>query len=510
MNKLYDVIVIGAGNGGLVAACTLQQTGKSVLLVESSNSPGGSSASLVKGRFEFDILGQPLCDFGNIIDTGSLRELFSRLGILEQIEFKDAKEAFRVINMDNVNEDYTLPFGIEDYISKIETYVPGNLENMKDFFELCAECKNAMDYINNLEGNLELNVLKNKYPNFVSVAPYSLKEVLNKLGLPKTVQDIISSYWICLGAPSNDISFVHYAITLYNYITLKNQIPVFGSYDISTTLENQFIKMGGEVRYNTEVLEILVSDNKVNGVILSDGEEFACKHVVSNVSPHVVYGKLIKKENVPKQAKKLCNQRTYGGRGFNIYLALNKSKEELGISNYKYLLYHGLDSEEAISKMMDLDNDSCVVTCLNHALEKCSPKGTTLLSFNAMYFSDCFENEISEVNYYSLKEQLASKYIDAFEKSLGIEIKDYIEEIEIYSPVDFAYLTGSPQGVVSGYYANKNDNLLSRMLGLYTEDYVSGLRFCGAFSYQLSSISASYLSGEKAANMTINDMKAGK
>ena len=509
MNKLYDAIVIGAGNGGLVAACTLHQTGKSVLLVESQNSPGGCSNALIKGRFEFDSSLQQVCDYGNIIDSGNLRELFARLGIIDKLEFVDAKEAFRVINVDDLNEDYILPFGIDDFINKIETYVPGNLDVMNDFFELCHECRDAMDYINSIEGNLDISVLKSKYPSFMSVAPYSLKDVLNKLNISKKVQDIISSCWFYLGASASDISFVHYAIMFYNYITLKAQVPVLGSYDITLTLEDQFRKMGGEIRYSTSAMEILVENNEVTGVKLSDDEVYGCKHIICNMSPHNVYGKLINYEKVPKQANKLCNQRVFGGRGFNIYLGLNKSKEELGITNYNYFLYHSLDSDEAIKKMMDLDNDSCVVTCVNNALDKCSFKGTTILCFKAMYFSDCFDKEVSEVNYYNLKEQLALKYIENFERTLGIELKDSIEEIEILSPVDFAYLTNSPQGVVSGYYASKNDNLIPRMLGLYNEDYINGLRFCGAFSYRLSTMSASYLSGEMAANMTLKDMKGG-
>ena len=39
--KKYDAVVIGAGNGGLVAAIRLLQGGAKTLLVEKHNLPGG-------------------------------------------------------------------------------------------------------------------------------------------------------------------------------------------------------------------------------------------------------------------------------------------------------------------------------------------------------------------------------------------------------------------------------------------------------------------------------------
>ena len=41
----YDVVVIGAGNGGLTAAATLAQNGLKVLLLERHNIPGGAATS---------------------------------------------------------------------------------------------------------------------------------------------------------------------------------------------------------------------------------------------------------------------------------------------------------------------------------------------------------------------------------------------------------------------------------------------------------------------------------
>lgn len=47
--KTYDVVVIGAGNGGLAATIRLLQGGARVLVVEKHNLPGGFATSFRRG-----------------------------------------------------------------------------------------------------------------------------------------------------------------------------------------------------------------------------------------------------------------------------------------------------------------------------------------------------------------------------------------------------------------------------------------------------------------------------
>jgi phytoene dehydrogenase-like protein len=49
----YDVIVMGAGHNGLIAASYLAKAGKSVLMLEAANEIGGATAS-VRAFKDFD------------------------------------------------------------------------------------------------------------------------------------------------------------------------------------------------------------------------------------------------------------------------------------------------------------------------------------------------------------------------------------------------------------------------------------------------------------------------
>nr|HPI88278.1 FAD-dependent oxidoreductase [Spirochaetota bacterium] len=61
----YDVIVIGAGNGGLTSSAMLAKGGKRVLLIEKHNVPGGCATSFRRGRFEFEVALHQLSGMGS-------------------------------------------------------------------------------------------------------------------------------------------------------------------------------------------------------------------------------------------------------------------------------------------------------------------------------------------------------------------------------------------------------------------------------------------------------------
>ena len=97
---MYDVIVIGAGNGGLAAAANCAKAGLSTLLLERHNIPGGSASSFVRGRFEFEPSLHELCGVGSITGKSPLQKIFKEVGAADKIEWVALDEAFRVITLD--------------------------------------------------------------------------------------------------------------------------------------------------------------------------------------------------------------------------------------------------------------------------------------------------------------------------------------------------------------------------------------------------------------------------
>lgn len=511
MSKSYDIIVIGAGCGGLTAAVCAAQNGKKVLLLERHNAPGGFATSFVRGRFEFEASIDALCGFGNEAGLGEMRQIFDDIGISSSIKYSTLPNIYRFISKTRTNEkiDVTMPIGIDEYINVMESYVPGSKKSMKKLFDLAEEIFNATNHISTLNTQPSFSQIRNimkKYGNFVRTAPYSVNEVLDALDVPHLARDIFEAYWMNLGVDCDRLSFVQYILTIYNLLTLGAIVPDMRSYAISMALASKFEDSGGEIRYNSPVTRIKFKDGHACGVILKNNETIYSDHIICSCSPTTAYAKLIKAKDLPKSAVKRTNARTFGARGACVYLGLNRSASDLKINDYSVIITTSADSTEQYEKMKSIEgNDAMVATCLNILNPKCSPQGTTILKLTTFYTDNCWA-DVAPEEYYDEKNLLAARLVSSYEKATGISIHNYIEELEISTPVTFARYTATPQGVTHGYFPADWDSLLPRVMTEETDNDINGLRFCGGWGTQLDGVCSAVVTGRNTAYATLDDI----
>ncbi len=219
----FDIIVIGAGLGGLTAAACATKEGKRVLVLEKGLTPGGSATSFTRGRFEFDASLHALTGFSNSQGVGDVRIIFDELGITEKIEWCEPKTAFRIISKSKNGEriDATLPFGIEKFINAVEEYAPNSKASLEKLFDIAQNTIEATNYLCSVDEKINMNFAKNllkDYGNFVRTAPYSVNEVFKALGIPERAIEILSGLWCLLGVDCDRLSFTQYITLLYSYI----------------------------------------------------------------------------------------------------------------------------------------------------------------------------------------------------------------------------------------------------------------------------------------------------
>lgn len=502
----YDAIVIGAGNGGLAAAAALAKGGKKVALFEKNRTPGGVASSFRRGRFDFEVSLHELCGFGTDEKrSGSVRAFFDFLGISDKIEWAAVPEAYRLITYDSPDDiDVTMPFGIGEYIDAMEKYVPGSRADIKAAFDLAAEYLTATAALGAAKSPEEAVETLLRYPDFLHTCSMSANDGIEAVGLKGKAADIFKGYWAYLCADCNDLTFLHYLSMVNSYIELKSVIPKGRSLEMSLALSDCIEENGGKIYLNTEVERIPVKDGRAYGIVTADGREYTADDIVCDLSPHTVFGKMIAPEHITARDTKKTNARELGGRGFCVFLGLNKSAKELGLNEYSYFIYPDMDTVKQVKNMASPETNGVQNTvCINAADPDASPEGTCILTMTTLFTSDCWEKLTAE-EYYKTKNEFAEKMVKTFEKATGVNVRDHIEEIEIAAPATFARYMNSPQGSIYGYKESVRDSMFAHKLMDKTYTDISGLEFVGGFGMNLNGYSSAFGTGFSKAKYILS------
>ena len=505
----FDAVVIGAGNGGLAAACRMAKGGKKTLLIERHNMPGGCASSFRRGRFEFETALHEICEWGTKENPGGCRKTCEEFGL--DIPWHMVPDNFRVITTASDGKthiDATLPCTVKEFVDEMERLVPGCRKSIQDLFDLGTEFHAAGDYSLSVAGKTDPKYMQEHFPNFLRLGSYTVNRVFRAMKMPKLAQDIMNTYWGYLGVDADHLSFLQYVNMLWLYVNHGAWIPDKTSNELTTGLLECFRNMGGEVWMNCTATEILFDESKaVRGVKTTCGD-VETKHILCNMNQNMVYATMCPPEVVPERMVKLGNARTYSARMFVVYLGLDRSAEELGIRDYTVFLPTSANTaKEYESGKTIATNCNQVMVCYNVVNPGFSPEGTCVVSLTSTFMDDDWAN-VDPDDYVETKTAFAEKLIKLFEERYGVTVTPYIEELEIATPWTMCNYVNVPQGAAYGFELKDWDHMMPRMMMMGPEFPVKGLKFVGAASIRGDGYNSAIFSGDTLAKKTLAEMKA--
>jgi len=456
---IYDYIIVGSGLGGLAAGLNLVKHNKKVLILEQNSLPGGYVTTFKKGRFEFDTALFNLYNYG---DHGELKKCLDSFNI----EIHPISIILNnYLKTKEENLDIKVNGGIEEWFIELEKIVPKSVEPLKRYLPIIKEVHEA--YLKIAKG---IDVTEEEAPNFYKYLKYNVYDALKDLGIPKNTISLLGYTYLDLKSPLTKISFIDFTEHLYQIIFTKNVVLKEKNLSFVLKLVKRFESLGGKIYYRSKVINIQNSDD-IKLVTLDNNEKFKAKKVICNLSNRYILSNLIN-EDYP-ELNKLENARTLAPHTFTVYLGLNKSVEDLGLTNYRYDYVSSLNSEKSF---YDYPVTAFVPNIVN---EFASPNNTTILVLKTFYFDS--------------QKDFPKFLIKTFEEAFNLDISEYIEEMAVKDESDLNYM---PYGY---------DNVINRILS-YDIEQPDGIYSVGS-SHLGAGEENAFLSGIVVTNKLLQEEK---
>ena len=506
----YDVIVIGGALAGMSCAMRLAREGKSVLVLERHNLPGGVATSFVRGGIEMEATLHEMMSLGPVEDPLYIRKYLDDMKVV--IDWLRVPEAYDLYSpKDGI--DIELHAGRRDdgtwvCADEIDAQYPGTKGEINRMLELCLKVYESVLFLN--ENSLSKLQMLIKHEELVKTAGYSAKEVLDTaFHLPEKVKKILSAYWIYVGQPLSTLPFTIYAFLMADYMKGGSYVARGFSHEMALAMQERCEELGVQYEYGQNVEKILVRDGHVYGVRTSRGDEIHANYIASAPYPNTVYGTMIEPQSeVPPKARKYANAMPMSVTTFSVVMLLDQKPEDLNIKSYSVFSSEiPFDTDVFWAEGKKHDGWSYVTTiCLNYANPDCVPKGMTSLSITNLPLPEAFD-DVNADNYYEMKRAIAKQMIEQVSRQLGVNLLDHVVEIEIESPMTVARYTGMYRGGIYGYQHSMTNSVVGRLEDVEKEQYIKGLVGCASHQLVGDGMACNINNGKIASTMILEEMK---
>jgi len=308
MSVQTDVIVVGAGIGGLTAAALLQERGIRTVVFEKNGFPGGSCASFRRNGYTFDAGASVFYGFSDNDRSGTLNlhtRIFRKLGVSVETVSDPVQIHYHLPNGFSVAASYDRQLFLDSLVMRFPREREGimrfyrELEDVYDILSsLPAGSLEDVVHLASVGGRFPVKTLMLALKTFRSMGKTARRYISNEELL--RFIDIESYSWAVQDAISTPL--VNAGICLADRHHGGINYPLGGSGRIPEALCKGIGKFGGSVRYRTEVTEIVVENGTATGVRLSDGEIVRAQAVITNATVWDTFNRLIpdKRYRVPE------------------------------------------------------------------------------------------------------------------------------------------------------------------------------------------------------------------
>jgi len=441
--KAYDVIIIGAGMGGLTVAALLAKKGFKTLLLEKEDQVGGYVVSFKRQGFLFDATGAFI---GGCHEGGEFYQILNEIGAPKEIEFIPIHH---VRNIYPGFEVHLRPGGSHSYTDALFDLFPKEEKGLKTYLSMVERIGKEIESYSKIT-TLQKIFFPFYFRNLVRFHRFSHKAILDSLFKGEEIKMALHS--LPVTEPPSRLSFLFLAVMINKALIEGVFYPKGGMGKISEAMANAFLRSGGEIRLQTAVDQILVKDGRVEGALTKGGERFQAPLVISNINPNLTV-KMLPVE-VRRLFAKKWSHLEYSLSCFVLYLATDLDLKQMGLPYFTYLrLLSDLEEEDRILRKGEIPQNPTLMVSIPTMLDSSlAPPGQHILSVlvNVPYHYQEKWGGGDFEKYRTIKEDFSQRILHQLESKLIPGLRSHLLFYEAATPLTLERYTGNEMGAMYG------------------------------------------------------------
>lgn len=450
MKDRYDVVIIGAGLGGLACGSILSREGMSVCVFEQHRVVGGCFQSFRRGGYTLDT---GIHYVGSMAEGQTMNQYFKYFGVLDKLNLKRFDEdGFDIIRFSD-GKDYRHAMGYERFYETLAEEFPHERKGLAEYCDMLQKVGGVIAPEIMREGRISAGGIE--YMGMS--AYYEMEKMISDRRLKNVLAGSISQY---AGHPQKSSVYEH---AMVNHSNIEGAYGfIGGTQHVADAFVDVIRANGGDVFTSSKVTKIHLEGDKVTYVEVNDGERIETGAVISAVHPSQTMA-LLENNTVIKKAyftRVNSLENSYGI--FTTYLLMKPGSYRYRNSNF--YLYDTPSVWSAHEDCLKGEIRSMLLCMQDNGKDEYTDVVTLLtpmLASQTARWADTSTGRRGQ-EYADFKAAFGERMID-FACRFFPDLKDSIQSVHTASPLTYRDYTLTPGGTAYGIIKDYHNPVVNHL-----------------------------------------------